>query len=278
LQHRILLPDTIRNRNPMAANPCPRNAGDLRAFADRLADGCRMHEDAIGIKQNTRAALHSAKDAAGAAEHQAGRAVADRSTAFAALWGADDAARRKLLDCRMRLVKFLGARWHAGWEPTGFPDRSTAVPRTMDPRYFLLGSLRRYFEQRPEHESAEMGATAALCESARLALHEARVAARQAECVVTGANRARRAALEALRKRCRGLVVELWSLLDRADPRWRDFGLKVPASPPKNVAAATASITDTREITSGKLLPFAVRRNPEARSAVAGSGGCARVG
>lgn len=214
----------------MAANPCPRDTGRLRSFADQLLEGLLLHEEAIGIRQNNAAAMRAAIAATAGAEAQAGHALSARAKAYATLEAADDVGRAKLRDCKLRLAMKLGERWNAAWEATGFPDRSTAVPRTMDPRYVLLASLRQYFGRSPEHESAEMGATAAQCDAAWAVLHDARLAARLAETSVTAAIRARRAAFKTLRRRCRGLIVELWSLIPRDDPRWKSFGLKIPAS------------------------------------------------
>lgn len=220
----------------MAANPCPRHAGKLRSFADRLIDGLHLHEEAIGIKRNTEAAMREIVATAAQAELQAGQALTTRAAAYKALDAADVAGRATLRDCKLRLAQKIGQRWSAPWEATGFPDRSTAVPRTMDPRYVLLGSLKLYFTATPAHESAEHGATAAQCEAAWKVIHDARLAANLAESAMTTAFRARRAAIKALRKRCRSLVVELWVLLPSDDPRYPSFGLKIPASRTKTPA------------------------------------------
>jgi hypothetical protein len=214
----------------MAANPVPRHSGKLQSFADHQIEGLHLHEEAIGLKRNTEAAMRATLAAATQAELQAGQALTARSAAYAALTAADDAGRAKLRDCKLRLAMKIGQRRSAAWEPTGFPDRSTAVPRTMDPRYLLLGALQRYFTAQPGHESAEVGATAALCAAAHTVLHDARLAANMAESAVTEAIRARKAATKALRKRCRSLVLELWQLLPRNDARYASFGLKIPAS------------------------------------------------
>jgi hypothetical protein len=258
LNHDLHLHTKIPPATPMAANPCPRNSGDLRAFAHRLMMGCRLHEEAIGIKQNTEAALLTVLDAEAAAQLQAGKTLANRGAADRALEVADDAGRVKLLHCRMRLASKISRRWSAAWAPTGFPDRSTAVPRTQDLRYILLSSLGHYFNARPDHESAEMGATAADCEAAWTALHEARLAANEAEFAVTQTIRARRAAVKALRKRCRGLVRELQFLLERDDPRWKSFGLKVPASELAKSAAKEQSGEERDERSAGdaRIIPM----------------------
>jgi hypothetical protein len=214
----------------MAANPCPRHTGKLRSFADHLLEGAHLHGEDIDLKQNDEAAMREAIATAAQAELEAGQALTHRAATYQTLDAADVAGRATLSDCKLRLAQKMGQRWSAAWEATGFPERSTAVPRTMDPRYVLLGSLKLYFTSRPEHESADHSATAAQCEAAWKVIHDARLAVNLAESAVTKAIRARRAAVKALRKRCRGLVVELWVLLPRDDARYQSFGLKIPAS------------------------------------------------
>jgi hypothetical protein len=51
----------------------------------------------------------------------------------------------------------------------------------------------------------------------------------QAEAAVTDAFRVSRAADAALRKRVRGLILELGMLMERDDSRWLSFGLNIPA-------------------------------------------------
>jgi hypothetical protein len=206
-------------------------------LADHLLEGCHLHGETIGLKQNDEATMRAAIATASAAELQAGRALTRRAKAYKTLDAGDVAGRATLYDCKLRLAQKIGQRWSSPWEATGFPDRSTAVPRTMDPRYVLLDSLKRYFTANPDLESTDHGATAALCEAAWKVNRNARLAVNLAESAMTAACRARRAAIKALRKRCRGLVVELWVLLPRDDARWKSFGLKIPAARAETPAA-----------------------------------------
>lgn len=227
----------------MASNPTPDHPDVLRALADRMADGCHTHEATIGILQNTEAAVRAAITALSNAETQAGLKKNAVSTAYDTLQAADDAGFACINNCKLRLRQVLGERWSAAWEPTGFPGQSTAVPEKADMRFTLLDALKNYFTAMPASENAGMGATAALCSAAWTAISDARQAVANAESEQTTAFDARTAATDALRKRVRGLINELETLIAVDDPRWEAFGLNMPANPsaPEPVLSLTAA-------------------------------------
>lgn len=227
----------------MASNPTPDNADVLRALADRMADGCQVHEASIGILQNTEAALRAAITALSNAETQAGFKKTELAAAYAALDTADTEGGTCINNCKLRLRQVLGERWNPSWEPTGFPDQSTAVPNTQDKRFTLLDALKNYFTAMPAHENAGMGATAALCTAAWTALSNARQTVAACEAAQTAAFEARAAATDALRRRVRGLISELETLIATDDARWEAFGLNIPAHPaaPEPVSSLTAA-------------------------------------
>jgi hypothetical protein len=227
----------------MASNPTPDNADVLRALADRMADGCHTHEATIGILQNTEAAIRAAIAALSNAETTAGFKKTELANAYTALEAADEAGTVCINNCKLRLRQVLGERWNAGWEPTGFPDQSTGMPNTQDKRFTLLDALKNYFTAVPASENAGMGATAALCEAAWTALSNARQTVSNCEAAQTTAFEVRASATDALRKRVRGLIYELETLIATDDPRWEAFGLNIPANPsaPEPVTSATAA-------------------------------------
>ena len=141
------------------------------------------------------------------------------------------------------MAQKLGQRWSAAWEPTGFPNQSTAVPTTVDPRFTLLDALKNYFTAVPANESVDMGATAALCAAQWAAFSAARQVVANAESAQTLAFAARTVATDVLRKRVRALIDELTLLLSSDDAKWEDFGLNIPANPsaPESVASLTAT-------------------------------------
>jgi len=118
-----------------------------------------------------------------------------------------------------------------------------AVPNTQDERFTLLKNLETYFTNVPASESADMGATAALCLAAWNTLSTARQGVANAESALTTALENQADAVDALRKRVRGLINELEGLIDDDDARYEAFGLNIPANPsaPEPVDSVTAA-------------------------------------
>jgi hypothetical protein len=229
------------HKRMMAANPTPDDDEVLKALAEDMADGCHTHEVAAGIKQNTETVIRAAitsLDAMKLARGQAETLVATKSAAHIA---ADEAGTTVLKNCRLRLVKVFGSQYNSQWMTAGWPNNTTAIPTTQDGRFSLLGSLKTYFTATPASESADMEATAAICGAAHTAISDARTALNNAETSLTGAKDNEKAAVRTLRKRVRGLIDELGTLLADDDARYTDFGLNVPANPtaPEAIAALT---------------------------------------
>lgn len=225
----------------MAANPTPDSDDVLKALAEDLADGCHTHEVAIGIKQNTEAVIRAAVTALDNAKLARGNAEQLVDQKIAAHQAADTAGNTVLKNCRLRLVKLFGSGYNAQWQTAGWPNGTTAIPNTQDERFSLLGSLKTYFTANPSHESAEMEATAATCTTAHTAISDARAALNLAEGALPGAKESEKAAVRTLRKRVRGLIDELDTLLADDDARYADFGLNIPANPvaPEGIASLT---------------------------------------
>ncbi len=241
------------NRKTMASNPTPDNADVLRALADRMADGCHTHEATIGILQNTEAAVRAAITALSTAETDLGLKKNAVSTAYTNLQTVDAAGQATLTSCKLCLAQKLGQRWSAAWEPTGFPNQSTSIPSKQDQRFTLLDALKNYFTLVPANENVGMGATAALCGAAWTALSDARQAVADAEAAQTASFATRAAGIDSLRKRVRGLINELETLIATDDPRWEAFGLNIPANPtsPEPVAQLTAAALGNGRIELG---------------------------
>ena len=231
------------NPRTMSSNATPDNNDVLRALADRIADGCHTYEAAIGIKQNTEAAIRAAISSLSGAELQIGLKKHAVDDAYTALQAADTAGQTTLMNCKLRLAQRLGTRWSAAWEPTGFPHQSTAIPGSQDERFTLLDGLKNYFAAVPANESADMGATSAICGAAWDVLSGARQAVAEAESQQTDAMSTRGNAANALRKRVRGLISELEGLIEDDDSRYEALGLNIPANPsaPESVAIVTAA-------------------------------------
>lgn len=227
----------------MAANPTPDDDDVLKALAEDIADGCDLHEAAVGIKQNMAATIRAAittfdamRLARGQKEQLVNEKNADHQTA-------DAAGALVLKNCRLRLVKLFGGQFNAQWQTAGWPNGTTAIPTTQDARFSLLGSLKTYFTATPASESVDMEATAAICTAAHTAISDARTAVNNADTALAGAKENEKAAVRTLRKRVRGLIGELGTLLADDDVRYTDFGLNVPASPvaPEQISSLTGT-------------------------------------
>lgn len=234
----------------MAANPTPDNEDVLKALAEDIADGCHTHEVAIGIKQNMEAVIRAAVTSYEAMAMARGQAETFVGTKNSEHQQADADGAVVLKNCRLRLVKLFGGQFNSQWLTAGWPNGTTAIPSTQDGRFSLLGSLKAYFTATPAAESADMEATAAICTAAHTAVSDARTALNNAGTALTGAKTNEKAAVHTLRKRVRGLISELGTLVADDDVRYADFGLNVPANPVAPEPIETLTVTT---MGSGKL-------------------------
>jgi hypothetical protein len=229
----------------MAANPTPTNDAVLLARFHDLIQGCEALEAEIGLKQNTAAAMRAAWDAARAALSEVGRVKTERGQRRKELRERDREGERVIGRCRLRLTAVFGTGYNVQWGAAGFPDHSTMVPEVFAKRLSLLSSLARYFEAKLEHESTDMGATAAICLATFDALSDARSAVNFNKSALRIAVQAKNKALKNLRKRWRNLRRELWVLLPPDDARWLRFGLKLPARLPMPQPVAQVTLEAT---------------------------------
>lgn len=237
----------------MASNPIPTKLNQLLTAAEDAADGLSVHETAVGVKQNTEASLRTNLAATTAAEATYQAAQAEKKALSSAQTTADSNGKALIGNAANILGNYLGRSWSAAWLPTGFPDQSTGVPRTMPARQTLLSSLQGYFTAHPEHENAPLGVTAAQAGTLFNALSDARSAIHAKLTEIGQKKAARDTAVRALRKQMRGLLDELAQLLDENDPLWHGFGFvppggedtpDVPEAPTLTAGAAGQVIVD----------------------------------
>lgn len=248
----IFLPTKKRkiNQRTKSMNPTPEDDEVLEALTEDIADGAHDHEVAVGIKQNTEAVLRTALDAAVAAKqlHGAKDAVVDAK--YVLLHAADVAGENLLKNCRLRMVNLHGGQFSSNWQAAGWPDDSTAVPDTQDKRFTLLNAMKNYLTTNPASESADFGVTAAACTAAHSAISNARAAVNTAEFNQSGAKKDHKEAYKSLRRRVRGFITELGTLLADDDLRYELFGLNVPANPsaPEGIETLTAEAAGDGDI------------------------------
>jgi hypothetical protein len=201
----------------------------LLAEAGGLASGLKIYGAELGITLIDEPRLRAlAAEAAGKAS-DVGAAKSTRQGAVKAVQQADRAAARFLGAARLVFAIRHGNRWSTAWEPSGFPDKSTKVPRLQGQRRELCEKLRIYFTSHPELEVPAMEVTAALAESHCKALAAAHSALHQETAAKGTKMKARGDAKRKLRKTVYALKVLLKMTLPPDDSRWHSFGLNRPA-------------------------------------------------
>ncbi|MBI3879718.1 MAG: hypothetical protein HY301_06600 [Verrucomicrobia bacterium] len=229
----------------MASNPTPDDPQDLLAQAEDGADGLDTYEVAIGVKQNTAAAIRAAITAYRGADTTQGTKKQAKADTEEAVQIADSNAKAWLGTARLVLVKRLGAKWSPAWEPTGFPDQSTAVPNKQEKRMNLCASLKNYFTANPTFEmpDPDWDVTAVRAGAHFTAISDGRDAREEAKTQFTTAQQALATAFRNLFNRVSGLTEEVGRLLGPDDPRWHALGLSMPSDPdtPEPVESFTLS-------------------------------------
>lgn len=215
----------------MAGNPVSVIDNEALAMAEDLGDGLHILEVPLGVTGVTEAKTRAAITLCHNADKDVGDAKKARQEASTALLGVDGTAMEFISVTRKVLAGFLTEHWSAAWEPTGFPDQSTALPRTQEKRLNLCRSLKDYFTSNPTQEVAALGVTAVLADANYGALSNGRDLLAQKETDQGVKLKARGAAYDALRKLLRTAVTELKRFLADDDDRWHTFNLNAPADP-----------------------------------------------
>ena len=224
----------------MANAVLPVDVDNLFTLAADMADGLHHLEAALGIKENTEAALRAdltvATDAL-KAFHTADHTKKSLTTSQTV---ADSNGKAFIATAKITLAGTLGDRWSSAWEPTGFRNRSLDIPGTIAEREALLGDLANYFSANPNNGDATHA------EALYVALRSARHIVQTANAAAGVARTLRDTTLEALRHRMLGVIAELTEVLPENDPRWYYFGLNAPGDPqtpdaPENIVLTGGS-------------------------------------
>ena len=227
----------------MAGNPVPDNDDEALALAEDVADGLHQLEVPLGMTGVTEAKTRTAITLCHSADKDTGDAKKARQDASTALQTVDAAAADFISVARKVLGGFLGEHWSAAWEPTGFPDQSTGVPRSQDKRLNLCRSLKDYFTANAAQEVAALGVTAAIADTNYTALSNGRDQLAQKDTDQGVKMKARVAAYDGLRKLLRTAVTELRRFLADDDDRWHTFNLNAPADPVTPDAVESVTLT-----------------------------------
>jgi hypothetical protein len=212
----------------------------LKTQRDLLTDQCldminglQNHGGAIGVAQNTEAAMQAVHDAAIAAETAYDQARLAKSARIAELQNADENGALFLRSYRLVLANVFGYKYNTQWGVAGFEGNSTGVPGTVGERATLLLRATQYLAGPigGSYVNPSMGVTVALATAAYDSVNVAKEEVNNAANAVAATKMALDDAIDALRIRMRGLIDELGQLLADDDPRWYAFGLNRPADP-----------------------------------------------
>ena len=168
-----------------------------------------------------------------------------------------------LMVTRDLLRQHLGTQYSRSWDQTGFFNCTLKIPVLAHQQIFKLSTLKEFFLLNPDLEVPGV-ATAALA----AAMHEELM---QRVSDVSSAwverrqrKKERNAALAALRQRVKQLYAELKIVLPLDDPRWFEFGFKIPGDRKRSVSTdATTGTTEAGTSVEGTLDAAAPNIAPE---------------
>jgi hypothetical protein len=227
----------------MASNQVPQNRDQLFAAAQALADGLKVQEARLGIKQNTEQVIRSALAAALNANTAFKVLTATNASLIAAVKDAAANAKNFIQAAKFVLVKSLGKRWSAAWVPAGFDGGSIKIPIDAAELQTVLESLQKYFEANPDKEVEGLDVTASRAGTLLEALKNAKAAVDAGNSALIAAKQQRKQKEQELRWRFNGLVNELGLLLEDDSPAWCAFGLSRPSDPAKPAIPDDVSLT-----------------------------------
>lgn len=243
----------------MASQQIPYTYDPVVQLLEDAADGAGAHGVAVGLKQNTEAAIRADLEAlAGKPAGPGG--VPAAVPGLKGLWNAKKAAKtekgglfvsaksngRTLLAACVNVLKpRLGNSWSNVWQNAGFTNGSLAIPANP---LTMLQQMRAYFEANPTHEKEEVAvgidATAEACEAAAQAISTASTNSNQSNVDAGNAKKALDQGIKAARRRLTGLREELSQLMGGDDERWYAFGFEKPDDPVTPEVPETLVLTD----------------------------------
>lgn len=233
--------------------PIPFDQLDSRAV--KAIEGLKALGEAIGVKQNSDAVLSKALKQARARETAFQASYVKRQRELTpALTAAEKDAQRFFNSAKKILKLSLSERWTPQWAEVGFVSGTIRTPGLQQEREALLLALGAYFKANPQREVEGLQVTAARALEVHAALSSARAARDAHDLAHQKLGSDRRDATETLRKRLRGLLGELNTLLPKTDARWTAFGFAPPSvrkrGKRKSPGAAAAAASPGQELVS----------------------------
>src|SRR5689334_12235439 len=198
----------------------PTGTDNLIQFSGQIMSGLRAHGRWIGLGG------HSLDDLRLKVE-QLQQAVASVATtrntklqATQRLALADKALRAWLEKSRLVVMLACGPKWSSSWIPTGFTNRTTKVPRTLDQRIALARSLVTFFARHPEFGVNFADITAARGRAVYERVLQSSQILHMAKDDADLASDHRSSVENDLRNGLRRLIAALKVQMEEGDPRW----------------------------------------------------------
>lgn len=235
----------------MASNEIPVSYSNVLALAEDSADGAQTHGAAIGLKQNSEAAIRADLLALVQAETTVAQKKLAKANANSAHKTADSNGKAYIARFILLEKPRLGTAWGPLWQEAGFTAGSISNPSTLDDRFVLLNKLTQFLTAHPEYHVTDVARpdldlTAASAQAAYSAVSAARSGLNAANVDNGNAMADRDTKLAAMRARLIGLRGELAQLpLPDDSPLWYAFGFNRPADP------ATPGVPDQLVLTAG---------------------------
>ncbi len=240
---------TSKTYHTMSNNEIPEAERPLLARGEDCADGCTTLQDSIPLKLvregDIRLILTSLKGDPTASPpvlgliYQFKQADLFLGTTLTERKNKDQECKAYLITARASLAAILGSAPSDEWALAGFTNapktNSNAVPGTQEGRLQCLSALAVYLSQHPTYEVPAGGPRAEVTAARAQALHNqlstCRAVVNNASKAQDDALKAKKAALQSLRRILIAHVDELQLRLPDDDARWEIFGLNIPANP-----------------------------------------------
>lgn len=232
----------------MAENSIPKNLSDLLHLASECKSGAAAIGGSIPLVLNTSSIIGSERANLVQSQIAFRGSLSGLPDLRTGLKEARIEGRAFATKTRNWLENSLGSTHNLRWSEVGFDNNSLRIPKDDAGLVALLERMYLYLQAHPTQENTDpkVNVTAARGQAAWNALDTAINAMNTKEEQMATKKDARDKAVIRLRKRLRGLVNELGQHLEDNDPRWRRFGLNLPAAP--NVPAVPKDVkvnTDT---------------------------------
>ncbi|MEO7724211.1 MAG: hypothetical protein ABIU29_05915 [Chthoniobacterales bacterium] len=212
------------------ANPLPSNNGQIYDKATQNYEGIVAQGAAIPFTMVTTPEMLAKRDAFKNAGDSFGTARNSVHSAYQVFKPAMLALHTWLVTVRAVLARRIGERWSAAWAAAGYPGPTTQVPDTAAEQISLGVSLKAYYTANPTFEVPTLDVTADKADELTTAAVTAQNAVNTAEAALTAAGQTRETARTNVLGAMSSLIANLNKKLPKNDPRWHDFGLRMPST------------------------------------------------